>query len=196
MGFVGLDVDIGNAETGGKWSADQYVSGLPKELWNPEGWGDYKEGFVEELRRSQHRILEKRQKKAEEDAARGVPRTGLAFVGEKGTEFGMGGNRKGESGVGGRGGSAAERVMEGLDRSGRDRDSPAGRGGGENGRRGGGGREGYDRDRDRRDRGGGDAQYRNRERDKERERDRERDRRKYNRSRSRSRSRDRERYRR
>lgn len=201
MGFLGLDVAVGDPETGGKWSADQYVSGLPKGVWDPQAWAGHGEGFVEELRKSQHRILERRQKQMEE-TARGVPRQSLAFVGEKGSEFGAGRKEAGKEGPtserGARGGiSAAERVMAGLDRS--ERGTPPARG--ENGRRG--CKDGYDRDndrdrdRDRRDRGMvGDDYYRSRERGQERERDKERDRRKTNRSRSRSRSRDREKYKR
>ena len=194
MGYLGLDVAVGDPETGGKWSADQYVSGLPKEIWDPEAWAGHGEGFVEELRKSQHRILERRQKQMEEATAKGAPRQSLAFVGERGTEFGAVRKEAGKEGPtsdrGTRGGiSAAERVMAGLERG-----TPPARG--DSGRRGGNDRD-NDRDRDRRDRGTvGDDYYRNRERGQERERDRERDRRKTNRSRSRSRSRDRERYKR
>lgn len=204
MGYLGLDVAIGDPETGGKWSADQYISGLPKEIWDPEAWAGHGEGFVEELRKSQHRILERRQKQVEEAAVRGAPRQSLAFVGEKGTEFGAGRKEAGKEGPtndrGTRGGvSAAERVMAGLDRS--ERGTPPARD--NNGRRG--GKDGYDRDtdrgrdrdRDRRHRGAvGDDYYRSRERGQEGGRDRVKDRQKTNRSRSRPRSRDRERYKR
>ncbi|KAI5805402.1 HCNGP-like protein-domain-containing protein [Peziza echinospora] len=197
MGFVGLDVSIGSEDAGGHWSPDQYISHLPPSVWDPAAWAKHEEGFIEKLRRSQQQVLEKRQKQAELDAARGQPRANLAFVGEKGTDYGT--RKDGGTGASGAGAaaaaprSAAERVMAGLDRS--ERAPPPARGGGD---RGGHGRrnDGYDRDRDRdRDRrdGGGasDDHYRNRDRD--RERDRERDRRKHNRSRSRSMSRNKDR---
>ncbi|RPB22019.1 hypothetical protein L211DRAFT_850998 [Terfezia boudieri ATCC MYA-4762] len=200
MGYVGISTDIGDTEVGmagvGEWSAEQYVSGLDKSIWDYEAWGEgsYRGGFIEELRRSQNEVLEKRQRGIEEDRARGVVRERLGFVGEKGTDFGSGnGNTRG-GGVGGRGGgqSKAERAMAGLDQP----YSASASASAEN--FGAGKRAGHDRNRtqprtrdDRRNGGGsgggGDEYYRSRDRT------REWDRRKINRSRSRSRSRDRDR---
>ena len=85
----------------GEEGRDQYASSLPKELWDPDGFenGVYKEGLAKKMQEVGKRKEEKR-KGAERE-----------FVPPKEEEFRVGVR-------GGNGGSAAERVMAGLERRG------------------------------------------------------------------------------
>lgn len=91
--------------------ASQYETTLPQDLWNPGVFPGY--AYKEELAKSQQKIL----KKKEDEKARGQ-RDSVDFV-----PAAAGGellNRTGTSSISGKhpqkGGSAAERVMAGLDR--------------------------------------------------------------------------------
>ena len=167
---------------GFSWSGEQYASTLPREIWDYEAWArdEHRSGFIEELRKSQNEVLEKRQRRAEEERARGAGK--VAFVSEKGPTLGI---------TPASAQSKAERVMAGVDRAGREEEvSPMGARGENGARRGGPRNQTQHRSRGERREGGrgggGDDYYRTRDRD------RERDRWKINRSRSQSRSRDRE----
>ena len=88
---------------------EQYVTTLPKDLWDPSGFPSW--AYKEELAKAQQEA----QKKREEEAAR-TPRDSIDFV--SASVSGQS-SRSGTPGLGssrGQKASAAERVMAGLDR--------------------------------------------------------------------------------
>lgn len=142
---------------------DQYASNLPTDIWDPAGFSEG--AFAGKLAKSQQEMLEKRQ--AEE-------RSRIDFVGASvsASTPSVGQDRRGA-------GSAAERVMAGLDRARKSNMPPVDPSKRRDERKD--GRKWDERDKDRaRDRRREDDQYRKRRR---------------SRTRSRSRSREKERYR-
>lgn len=97
---------------------DQYATTLPKDVWDPSGFPSW--AFKEELAKSQQEILKKR-----EEANARQQRESIGFVLPAAPVKEGGGF---EAGLKGLRGSAAERVMAGLDR-GRKRSPAAGNGG-------------------------------------------------------------------
>ncbi|PUU73886.1 HCNGP-like protein-domain-containing protein [Tuber borchii] len=89
----------------GVTGGDQYISCLPKELWDPFGFPE--EAFADRLAKTQIEVLEKRQ--AEE-------RSRIEFVGSTATSAPPAPSSRDRRAGNGGGRSAAERVMAGLDR--------------------------------------------------------------------------------
>lgn len=101
--------------------SDQYATTLPKDVWDPSGFPAW--AFKEELAKSQQEIL----KKKDEARAR-QQRESIEFISPAALAKSGGGGSASEASSKGFRGSAAERVMAGLDRD-RTRSPAAGNGG-------------------------------------------------------------------
>ena len=100
---------------------DQYATTLPKDVWDPSGFPAW--AFKEELAKSQQEILKKR-----EEARARQQRESIEFISPAAAAKSGGGGSASEASSKGFRGSAAERVMAGLDRD-RTRSPAAGNGG-------------------------------------------------------------------
>ncbi|TVY48998.1 Meiotically up-regulated protein 151 protein [Lachnellula occidentalis] len=90
--------------------AGQYVTTLPRDLWNPEGFPAY--AYKEELAKSQQKILKRKEDEQSRGQRESVDFVSASASGEPASRSGTPGN-----GVKPSQKSAAERIMAGLDRN-------------------------------------------------------------------------------